>query len=47
MPEKKEEKKPLFKFGPFEQALAVLLVMGFGACAAKLIARIVLLDFSH
>ncbi|ORX35375.1 hypothetical protein BD324DRAFT_93915 [Kockovaella imperatae] len=33
MPSKSEEKKakekPLFKFGPFEQAIAVLLVMGF------------------
>ena len=29
----KQEKppdKPLIKFGPFEQALAVLVVMGFG-----------------
>ena len=29
--EKAQEKdKPLFKFGPFEQAIAVLVVMGFG-----------------
>jgi hypothetical protein len=25
-----KEKKPSFTFGPFEQALAVLVVMGFG-----------------
>ncbi len=29
MPDKKDDKKKI-KFGPFEQALAVLVVMGFG-----------------
>jgi hypothetical protein len=28
--EPKKEKKPLIKFGPFEQAIGVLLVMGLG-----------------
>jgi hypothetical protein len=30
-PEEKKEKKPLIKFGPFEQAIGVLLFMGWGA----------------
>jgi hypothetical protein len=38
MPDKKKnEKQPLIKFGPFEQAIAVLVVMGFGNVYSNLL----------